>query len=156
MARRFLYALAASLVPAVALGAVDPAPEEAAIGIENAWVRALPSTVKNTAAYLRVTNLSASAQAVVGARAEVADNVEIHTTVHRDGMVRMQPLPGVALAPGETVEFAPGGTHLMLLGLAYTLTPGDEVELCLVLASGDEACTTARVRRDGGGGHQHH
>ncbi len=150
--RLFLSALAAALLPAAAVAEQEPA-----IGIEGAWIRALPPTVKNTAAYLSVTNHSDSAQAVIGARAEVAGKVEIHTTVRKDGMVRMQQLPGVAVASGETVEFAPGGIHLMLLGLAYPLQPGDEVELCLVFAAGAEVCTTADVRKDGGGGgHQHH
>ncbi|NND67254.1 MAG: copper chaperone PCu(A)C [Halioglobus sp.] len=157
MFRRFLSALAAALVSVAVPAADEPdISGESGIAIESAWVRALPPTVKNTAAYLAVTNNSESAQAVVAARSDVAAKVEIHTTVHQDGMVRMQQLPGVALAQGETVAFAPGGTHLMLLGLAYPLVPGDEVELCLVFATGSEACTTAQVRRDEGGGHQHH
>ena len=40
------------------------------------------------------------------------------------GVFRMERLDGLAIAPGERAELAPGGTHLMLLGLAYRLVPG--------------------------------
>jgi len=146
-----LSALAAALMSAAVWAGEAPD-----LVIEDAWIRALPPTVKNTAGYLSVTNNTDSVQAVVAARSEIADKVELHTTVREDGMVRMQKLPGVPLAVGETVAFAPGGAHLMLLGLAYAPAPGDNIEICLILASGDEACTEASVRRDGGGGHDHH
>ena len=144
------------LVSAACLAESDSALSvEPALTIEDAWIRALPPTVKNSAAYLAVVNNSGSAQAIIAARSEVAGKVEIHTTVHEDGMVRMKQLRGIAVADGEKVQLAPGGTHLMLLGLAYPLVPGDEVELCLVLATGTDLCTTAQVRRDSGGAGQH-
>ena len=63
--------------------------------------------------------------------------------------MRMEQLQALAVAPGERVELAPGGTHLMLLGLAYRPVPGDEIRLCLQLVSGDEVCTVAEVRMSG-------
>jgi len=138
-----------------ALSAV--ADEDSSLEIENAWVRALPPFQRTTAAYLTVVNRGDEAVAVVGASCELAEKVEIHTTREVDGLMRMEQLQGLALAPGERLELAPGGTHLMLLGLAYMPVPGDEVPICLTLASGENACTTAEVRRsDDAPAHQHH
>ena len=151
-----LAALCAVLLACPAV-AQEEAGEAPSLTIGDAWIRALPPTVRNTAAYMTLSNDSGSTQAIVAGRSPVAGRVEVHTTRRVDGLVRMEKLPGLALASGESASLEPGGTHLMLLDLAYTLTPGDEIDLCLVLASGAEVCTTAEVRRDGdGGGHHHH
>jgi periplasmic copper chaperone A len=136
------------------------AEQNTSLEFENVWVRALPPFQPNTAAYLTLVNRGEVAVAIVGASSNVAQKVELHTTRKVDGLMRMEPLQALAVAPGERVELAPGGTHLMLLGLAYMPAPGDDVRLCLQLVSGDEVCTVAEVRRNGDvpepKDHQHH
>lgn len=127
------------------------------VRIEDAWVRALPPVKKLTAAYLSVVNDGDSAVAVVGGRADIAGSVEIHRTREVDGLMRMEPITGLAVAAGERVDLAPGGTHLMLLDLTFMPQPGDTVELCLRLAGGEEVCTEADTRKTASGeDHDHH
>lgn len=134
------------------------APAHAQVRLEDAWVRALPPIKKVTAAYLSVVNDSDQALAIVGGSAPDAGRVEIHRTVEVDGMMRMEQVEGLAVAPGERLELAPGGVHLMLLDLKYMPQPGDDFELCLTLASGEEICTVADTRKsaDAAGRHHHH
>jgi periplasmic copper chaperone A len=139
--RVWLAALVAALLSLAAVAGQDTALE-----IENAWVRALPPFQPNTAAYLSLANRGDVAVAIVGASSNAAEKVELHTTRKVDGLMRMEQLQALAVAPGERVELAPGGTHLMLFGLAYRPVPGDEIRLCLQLVSGDEVCTVAEVR----------
>ncbi len=155
MIRVWVVALVAGLASLTALAAQDTSLE-----FENVWVRALPPFQPTTAAYLTLINRGEIAVAIVGASSNVADKVELHTTRKVDGLIRMEPLQGLAVAPGERVQLAPGGTHLMLLGLKYMPAPGDDVRLCLQLASGAEACTAAEVRSGGAApdaqDHKHH
>jgi copper(I)-binding protein len=72
--------------------------------------------------------------------------IQIHTTREVDGYQRMERLDGLTLAPGESVVLAPGGIHLMLLGLERMPGAGESVRLCLQLADGAEACAEAEVR----------
>jgi copper(I)-binding protein len=124
----------------------------------------MPPFQPNSAGYLGITNPGEVAVAIVGASSNVADKVEFHTTREVDGLMRMEPLEVLVVAPGERVELAPGGMHLMLLGLAFRLVPGDDVRLCLRLATKEEICTDADVRKTGGEpgsdsdseDHQHH
>jgi copper(I)-binding protein len=150
-----MAALSAGFLPLAVL-----AEQDATLELENAWVRALPPFQPNTAAYLTLVNSGEVAVAIVGASSDLADAVELHTTREIDGLMRMEQLQGLAVAPGEQVELAPGGTHLMLLGLEYMPVPGDEVRLCLQLASGNEVCTEAEVRKSAdepaAQNHQHH
>ena len=74
-----------------------------------------------------------------------------------DGYQRMEQLQQLELAPGQRLELAPGGTHLMLLGLQRMPAEGEQVQLCLLVAGGKETCFSAEVRRDGGqSSHEHH
>ena len=141
MIRVWTAALVVGLMSPILLADEDPE-----VRIENAWVRALPPSQPNTAGYLTLVNEGKTAVAVVGASSNIAAKVELHRTTKVDGLMRMEPVQGVAVAPGEQVQLVPGGTHLMLLGLKYMPVAGDDVRLCLQLASGKELCAAADVR----------
>jgi copper(I)-binding protein len=142
LAGKLIAALLAWLFAATVVA--EEAPD---LVFENVWIRALPASQPNTAAYLTVANRGKDAVAIVGASADVARKTEIHTTREVDGYLRMEKLPGLALAPEESLELIPGGTHLMLFDLVYTPVPGDEINVCLLLDSGDEICAVAQVRK---------
>jgi len=48
----------------------------------------------------------------------------------------MRPVPGIDIAPGQTVELKAGGLHLMLIGLNRQLMQEDLVPLTLTFAGG--------------------
>lgn len=134
------------------------AAEPAVVAVSDAWVRALPPGQPNTAAYLTVTNPGAATVTIVGASSAISNSAEIHTTREVDGLQRMERLTQLQVPPGGSVSFAPGGTHLMLLGLQRMPAPGEEVKLCLELAPAGEVCTDAPVRKSAAGAqtHEHH
>ncbi len=128
-----------------------------AITVSQAWVRALPPSQANTAAYLMIDNQGEGAVSIVGASGDIAERVEFHTTREVDGYQRMEQLQQLELGPGQRLELAPGGTHLMLLGLQRMPAVGEQVQLCLLVAGGEETCFSAEVRRDSGQSlHEHH
>jgi copper(I)-binding protein len=119
----------------------------AEVTISDAWVRALPPTQQQTAAYLTLHNDGDTTRRVVGGSAELAGRVEMHRSEQVEGYMRMSPVDGLTLAPGENVQLAPGGVHLMLLELERMPAEGERLELCLTLADGEQVCTRAPVRR---------
>lgn len=152
ISRTFRVVFILALVSGAAL-----AGDSTAITVSQAWVRALPPTQANTAAYLVIDNRGEAAVRIVGASSDIAERVEFHTTREVDGYQRMEQLQQLELASGHRLELAPGGAHLMLLGLQRMPVEGEQVQLCLRLDSGDETCFSAEVRRDGGqSSHEHH
>ncbi len=129
---------------------------EPALELRDAWVRALPPTQTITAAYLVVANPGTTSQTIVGASADLAGRVELHTTMEVDGYMRMQQLQQLPVPAASEVALVPGGTHLMLLDLERMPAAGQVLQLCLELASGQQVCTAAEVRRDSGGQDSHH
>lgn len=154
MNREWVAGLAVGLLSLAAVA------EQPKLEFADVWVRAMPPFQTNSAGYLSITNRGEVAVAIVGASSNVAEKVELHTTRKVDGLVRMEPLDVLVVAPGERAELAPGGTHLMLMGLAFRLVPGDDVEICLRLATEEMICTDADVRTSGGtqaqDEHKHH
>ncbi|WP_162846131.1 copper chaperone PCu(A)C [Seongchinamella sediminis] len=124
--------------------------------VSEAWIRALPPTQPVTAAYAAVTNSGAELVKLVGARIEGVGRVEIHTTREVDGLMRMQQLQELAIAPGQTVALAPGGAHFMLFELEAMPRPGESRSLCLLFEGAGEQCVTATVRKSAEADHSHH
>lgn len=137
--------------------------EKVTLLIERAWVRAMPPSQANTAAYMTVRNEGEASLRIVGASSEPEARVEIHRSREVAGMMTMERLNSVVLEPGQLAQFAPGGMHFMMLGLNKMPVPGEQVKICLRFDSGASACTYAEVRRDAPSpeetkhqNHQHH
>jgi hypothetical protein len=70
----------------------------------------------------------------------------IHETQLVGGVSTMRPHEPLVIAPGASVELAPGGLHVMLHDLAHPLAVGEQVPLELLLEGGGRLEVSARVR----------
>ena len=128
-------------------------------------IRATAPGMTATGGYLTIHNHSAEADRLLGVAADFAAKAEIHTMLHEDGVMKMRALPdGIEIPAGGVVRLAPGGVHLMLMGLSQTMEPGQRLEVELTFASGMTLRLPAHVRRPGeisvgdanmSGGHSH-
>jgi hypothetical protein len=108
---------------------------QAAPQVEAAWTR--PAAQGQTGAgFMTLRNPDAKADALVAVESPLARAVQIHQSSLTGGMASMKQLPRVELPAGGAVTFAPGGYHLMLLGLAKPVKAGDAVPATLTFASG--------------------
>ncbi len=125
---------AKSLVLAMALAlAASGAPahdyKAGAITIDHPWARATPHGASVGAGYLTLTNAGTTPDRLIGATAAAADHVELHEMKMVDGVMRMRPVKdGIALAPGQTVEFKSGAFHLMMIDLKQPMQEGQRVK----------------------------
>jgi len=69
------------------------------------------------AAYMSVTNHSKTDDKIISASSPVSGHIEIHTHLNEDGVMKMRQVQGVEIKAGETVDFKPGGYHLMMFGV---------------------------------------
>ena len=114
----------------------------------DAWVRAVPPTAQNSAAYMMLKNGGEKAVTLVSATTDVAKTVEIHEVVKSGGMMEMRPLKnGLEIAAGKSVMLKPGGYHIMLIGLTGKLMEGQQVDLMLKFSDGSEVKVSAPVKK---------
>lgn len=127
--------------------------QEDAIRLEKPWVRraplmpdARPGAESTAAGYVTLRNRGPAPDALVAATADVAERVELHETRSMSGMLMMERVDKIALAPDARVELRPGSYHLMLIGLKCALTPGQTVTLTLEFERSGRMTTRAEVR----------
>lgn len=110
--------------------------------VRAAWVRALLPTSDTTAAYLMIENPGTKPVALTSVTSPNARTIELHVMQTKDGMMTMQHVETIDIAPREFVRFEPGGAHLMLIGF----TPANEIDLRLVFSDGSVVNVKAPVR----------
>jgi copper(I)-binding protein len=128
-----------------------------AIKIESPWARATPKGAKVGGGYLKITNTGTTPDRLVGGASDVAPRFEIHEMNMDGGVMKMREMPkGVEIKPGETVEFKPGGYHLMFVGLTKPLTQGGQVKATLQFEKAGKVDVAFKIESIGaqsGGGH---
>ena len=99
------------------------------VEIKDAWVRGTVAGQNASGAFMSLRSRSPSRLAA--AASPIADVVEIHNTKMDGGVMRMFAVDGIELPANRTVLLAPGGHHLMLMGLKRALNTGERVPLRL-------------------------
>ncbi|HNB63985.1 copper chaperone PCu(A)C [Zoogloea sp.] len=133
---RMLALLVGTMMMAGAAMAAD-------VEVRDAWVRGVVPAQKSTGAFMQLT--SPAGATLVGAASPAAAKVELHEMAMEGNVMRMRPVPRLALAPGQTVALKPGGYHVMLIGLKKPLVDGDKVPLTLLLEGRDKQVDKVEV-----------
>lgn len=115
----------------------------AEVSINDAWARATVPGQPVGAVYMKVS--SSNAVRLVDIQTEVAKDVQVHTMHHHDGVMKMREHGELAIQAGQTVELAPGGLHLMLLGLKKPLSAGENLTVKLTFEDTKKARNTSVV-----------
>ena len=116
--------------------------------IEHAWIRTPPPGAMMLAGYATLRNDGDTPLTISGADSAAFGSVSLHQTLSEDGVERMRPLGEFALAPGESVAFAPGGKHLMLMRPQKDLAAGESVAIHVATTIGDGATATFVVANE--------
>ncbi len=111
----------------------------------DAWARATPPGSDVAAVYVALTG-GPAADRLTGASTARASMVHLHSMQESDGMARMRGVDGVDVPAGRTVVLAPGGVHLMLMGLKGPLVAGERFALTLRFANGGERVVEVSVQ----------
>ncbi len=164
---RSLVALAAiSLTLAACSGAgASPAPSSGGISVTGAWVRNSTAMTGALAGYFVIANSGPEADTLLSASSPIAKTVQLHETVmvtpapaasgadgmgsaipSGGGMMTMVQVDKVDVPAGSTVEFKPGGYHVMFMDLTGTPATGSTIDLTLVFAKAGSITVKAEVR----------
>lgn len=128
---RFFFApVALVALAAMALVACGDDDDGASEGVSIANAHARFSKVDLGGVFLEITGGDEDDE-LVSASSGIAGMVEVHETLTEGASSTMQEVEGIAIPAGETVEFAPGGYHIMLMDVTDLPAEGDtfEVEL---------------------------
>lgn len=106
-----------------------------------------PPNARNAGGFLSIYNYSSEPNRLVSASSPISERVELHTMTMEDDVMRMRELEdGIELPAEAQVDLEPGGLHVMFINLNRPFTEGDEVQVTLTFANGEEQEITLPVR----------
>jgi len=111
--------------------------------VKDAWAR--PGLAGGNSGAFFVIDNPGAADTLLSASSDVANAVELHKTVMEDGVMQMIQQNSVPVPKGETA-FAPGGLHVMLIGLNNDLPVGDSFDVTLNFEAAGEQTITVEVK----------
>lgn len=114
---------------------VQSSPSGAVLTVTDAWARATVEQQMATGAFMTIQ--AKSAGALVGASSAVAEVTEIHEMKMDGEIMKMRPVEQLSMAAGDTVELAPGGLHVMLMGLRQAVKVGEPIQIKLQFKGSD-------------------
>ncbi|MBD1580918.1 copper chaperone PCu(A)C [Pseudoalteromonas sp. S16_S37] len=113
--------------------------------LNNAKIRQFLPSAKSTAAYFSLANHSDKQRVLKSALISKMGRVEMHEHVHQNGMMRMQQVNEIAIAAHSSIEFKPGGYHLMAFEPAEELKKDEQLSLTLLFANGEQVTASLQV-----------
>lgn len=117
--------------PAPVLTVTSAAPLAANVSVTGGWFRVLPASVPS-GAYFTLLNKSDKSLTLTEVASPACGSLMMHRSVNGG----MENVPVLQVAAGETVQFAPGGYHLMCMDAKPVLKPGAQVPVKLRFAGG--------------------
>jgi copper(I)-binding protein len=139
----FAFALAVAMFGARA---------DAAVIASDAWSR---PAIDTGVVYVHVANTGSAADTLIGARSAIARAVELHRSMEMSGTMNgmamddvsaMKPVRALPIAAHGTLALAPGGAHIMLIGLRHDLHAGEHFALRLHFVHAGWLPVNVRVR----------
>ena len=149
---RYLARSAFAIVLLTAAG--NALAEDARVGaIEVGQPWALPVTSGNGAVYMVLANHGADADRLLAMKgAELARSIELHrSSMDAEGIMRMTPVEAVEVPAQGEARLAPGGLHVMLVGLKRPLVEGQSFPLTLTFEKAGEVEVEVAVQRTAAG-----
>lgn len=113
--------------------------------VTGGWVRLLPGNLPQ-GGYFTLHNGGDKTVTLVGASAPGYGKVMLHKTIHENGVDRMVHVESIDVKPGDSLTFAPGGYHIMLMQPHNDLKPGDKLPVTLLFGDGDKLTVDFDVR----------
>ena len=115
--------------------------------VSNAWSRTTPPGVTVGVAYFTLKNDTGKSDRLLKISSPIAAKVQVHRTEVQDGMARMREVAVLHVDANQTVEFAPNGMHVMLMGLKKPLVEGQKFELELLFEVAGPRKIQVTIRR---------
>ena len=110
--------------------------------------RATVGSMPSSAAYLSITNHGAMADRLLAVESGLARKTELHKMEVTNGVMKMRQIDGgIAIPAGKTIQLAPGGLHVMLIGLKAPLNADENYQVTLVFEKAGKVELTGLAKR---------
>lgn len=115
--------------------------------IRDAWIAEAPPASKLNAGYLKIENLGEDTITLLSVTSPAFEKIEIHRSVTANDITSMEYFSSIDIGPGQTIQFQPGGLHLMLYNANEQIKVTDIIPLTFRFSDDINKQTQAEVRK---------
>ena len=133
----------------LALALAAPAFAGGGVTIAQPWMRFIIKA-RPAAGYFSLRNAGDKPVTLTGARSPACGMLMLHESKEENGVASMRPVASVVVPAGGTLDFAPGGYHLMCMQPLPALKVGASVMVTLTFAGGQTLSAPFPVKGPGG------
>jgi len=124
--------------------------------IGHPWSRATPVGAKVAGGYFTITNKGSTPDRLLSISTDISDKAELHEMSVKDGVMTMRPVAGgLEIPAGGKVALAPGGYHLMFIGLKRQPKQGETFSATLTFEKAGTLSVDFAVEGMGGATDDH-
>ena len=129
---------------------LSSSPSAGQIMISDAYARSSGPLAKAGAAYMRIVNQSDESDYLIGVQSDIAKKTELHSHLEDDnGVMKMVRIgEGIKIGPMKDHSLAPGGEHIMFMGLKEPFETGKIIPLTLLFEKAGEVGIEVIVDQD--------
>ncbi len=108
--------------------------------ISDAYARSSGPLARAGAAYMRIMNHSDESDRLLGVQSDIAKKTELHSHLEDDnGVMKMVRIDeGIKIGPMKDHSLAPGGEHIMFMGLKEPFETGKIISVILLFEKAGE------------------
>lgn len=110
----------------------------AKLKVNHPWARPTVAAQSVGGGYMTITNQGTTDDALVAVKWADSPTVELHSHTMAGGVTQMRQVSNIALPAGKSVQLAPGGLHVMFMGLKSPLAVGEKRDAVLVFEKAGE------------------
>lgn len=108
------------------------------IEVSNAFAKATPPHVKNSAAFMDIKNNTDKNIKLIAASSNISKTAELHTHKHAEGMMQMIQVDDIEIPAKSEVNLKPGGLHVMFMNIFAPVKDGDKIDITLEFDNGSK------------------
>jgi hypothetical protein len=153
MPKRHAFPMPAAAALLLLLGACQGKQREPTV--EAVWVRMPAASGQPGAAYFRLEG-NIEGTRLTSITSPLVRRIELHETVEKNGVTRMEKRKEVEFPSRGALEFGPGGRHAMLFGINKSVKAGGTVPLTFSFNTAPPVTVDAEVRTPSGEPHSGH
>ncbi len=114
------------------------------VSVRDAWSPAAPPGATVVAIYGEL--VANRDDVLVRIATPVADKAELHATSEENGMMKMRPVERLELKAQTPVQLAPGGMHIMLVGMRESFAAGAQIPVTFEFEHAGTIAVNAQVK----------
>ncbi len=113
--------------------------------IEKPWARASIGTSRPAAAYLTIRNEGKITDTLLRIYTALSTQAEVHAVTDNNGVMGMSPAGQISIPARGSISLAPGGLHIMMMGLKAPLVKGQAIEITLSFERAGDITVSAPI-----------